>query len=447
MKKLLAVLLVLMMSLASLGAFAEETEPALPALEIPAFTVTSSLSLDQEMAAQLLPLFVTDEAQLGMIMKVLPVVGNLGARLTAADGGVQADIRLKDADVASIAVAQTEDGFALVSDVIPSYVITVSNETIKNLTEQFTSQLSGALENVDMNAVMNAVMSYGQEYMEALQGAMTFGEPEVGEYEFEGVAFNIKMPMNVDMKAVALAQQTIIKKLLQDDAIAPLLQSFGGALNTSNLDESIDAIQGLPEEQTPALDLAIYTCMDAEGNAINNNVCVDGKIDTKTDEVGDIALNVLVIESAVKATIDMPKQQVNLVIAGSFDGQDVKLGLDVNAMGVYVGLVATGSLNEAGLHIEEQMYFMTDEKPLLTSVTDVAQGGERTLPFDTEGKTVLTIEELMNDKEGTLAQGLLMDAMSNGLASLIAKASSVMPDEVTGLVNLVMGVGEGTAEQ
>ena len=445
MKKMLALMIALMMALSCFGAVAEEL--AIP--EIPSFTATASVTVDQEQLLSVLPMFGISESDLGMVKMVLPIVSNLGIRAAVADGA-QIDVLLKGAEMASIACAPTEEGLILVSDVLPSYVITVSNETIQQLVEQMTSQAQNLMENVDMEALSNAVMGHIGTFLAEAQEALTVGEPELGEYEFEGIAFNVKVPVTVNVKALAKAIVNTIKNLAQDENVLAVLQSAAqlsgqeidlSQIDLSQLDETAAQIEQTADEEAPALTADLYSQINEDGTAANGNVYIAAVLDTKTEDAGVITASVLAADMNVKAVADIPAQEINVELAGVLgDGQFAGY-IEVNAMGMYIGLEANGSFGEEGLHIEETTYFMS-KTPLVTEALDVVPGGELTLGFDTEGKTVVTVEEIMADEEGNLLNGLMMDAMSNGLNGLLAKAAEVMPEEVTALVNLFMGTGE-----
>ena len=112
---------------------------------------------------------------------------------------------------------------------------------------------------------------------------------------------------------------------------------------------------------------------------------------------------------------------------------------------MYIGSNTVVALTDTGLHAEEELYFLNEESPLLTDVTDVVFGdAEVTADFSGEGKTVLNIEQLMDDKEGKYSNGLMMDLMNNGLSNLLGKAMSAMPEEMSNLMNLLMP-SSGTA--
>ena len=79
------------------------------------------------------------------------------------------------------------------------------------------------------------------------------------------------------------------------------------------------------------------------------------------------------------------------------------------------------------------------ESALLAEIITFYKGGELTASFDEEGKTVLAIEDALQDQEGTVLNALLTDLQTNGLMAVIGNAMQVMPQEINGLMTMFMG--------
>jgi hypothetical protein len=82
---------------------------------------------------------------------------------------------------------------------------------------------------------------------------------------------------------------------------------------------------------------------------------------------------------------------------------------------------------------------MDPEKPLIRDVITVSMNGERTLLADSEGKSILTLEEILSGGQEAMA-GLISDIMTNGLSDLIISATKAMP-EAGGLISSILGAG------
>ena len=140
---------------------------------------------------------------------------------------------------------------------------------------------------------------------------------------------------------------------------------------------------------------------------------------------------------------------MDMVIVPGQSENDATLGLDLYLQGMYVGLALQSAQTDAGLAQDMALYFMTNQAPLLSLSCVTVPGGEITAELTAEGKTVLSLEEIAADEEGTLSGGLLLDVTSYGLNNLIANAAIAMPDEVTALVTALTAMTapvEGTTD-
>jgi len=117
---------------------------------------------------------------------------------------------------------------------------------------------------------------------------------------------------------------------------------------------------------------------------------------------------------------------------GYQDGQTTEAGFEMTgsdmtmyfAMGeMYFGLAMSFAENQFGMDI----YFMNEEKPLVSITVDMAAGGERTLSVDTAGKTAVALALPMDGNDESV-QGLLGDIMMNGLGGLMGTLSEQVPE-------------------
>lgn len=438
MKKLFAVLMALLLALSCFGAVAEEESFNLPAVEVPSFTATGSVTIDQEQLVALLPMFGLEESMVSMVKMVLPVVSNLGCRVTL-NNGLQLDVLLKGQDVASAALTADENGLIAVSDVIPSYVLTLSKDTIQQFVDQLTEQMSAMTSELDMEAIMERATGYLEQFASEAMTGLVIGEAEAAEMTVNEYTFNMKLPVSVDVKALAKAVAGLIQNLEKDEVIAPLLAS---ADVTFNVDEdTISQIESTPEEKLPALNADVYMIVNEDG-ATEQVYYAEAVVDTKSEEVGQITVTALIANQNVNMALSIPAQKISVTLENTITDNYVGNAINADIAGMYFGDFTNVYIQEEGVQVEEELYFMNTDAPLLTSNLTIVPGGELTLSFDPEGKTVLPIEQLMADEEGEAANGLMIDVMSNGLNSVLAKAAEAMPEEVTALINLINGAGE-----
>ena len=432
MKKILALLLALVMALGCVGAVAEETASE-NTITLPSFTVAFESTLNVDAVTALLPMFGIDEATLAQVQPILALLADTNGQLVFADNGVQFDLGLKGQNILTIAGEQTESGFALASDILPSYVLTLANETIEGIMQQFTVQTEEAMAGVDMEALAEKLTGYFMEFAAAVSGAVKPGEqPEMGEFTFEfedgDMTFNCRVPIEIDMEAIKTASLALMEQIKNDENVASLLSALG--------------TMGIPVETTENADINLpevtvyaYTNLDEEGNSDGTTlVTVEAAAEDQTVNVA-----VLLAGQNVAVFVEIPEQgKVNVYVETSETGA-VIVSIEMNAAGVQCAEVIEVSAGENGLVLESETYFMDMENPITTDVVTLAMGGERDFTVLDENKAEIAVEQLMADTEGEIAGALLGDVMSNGLGALLAKVSEIMPDEVAALMTLLSG--------
>ncbi len=457
MKKILALILALMMALSCTGVLAEAapvevTEPEPEALSIQAdlgegvTTVTGSLSVDTDTLLMILNMMgVVDEDMLPTITTILNVVNNASGKVGLFENGAQVDIQLQDTPIVSIAGAAADENLVIGSDLIPNYLIVISQEFIMQMVEPYIAQFQdliaqgqSAAEGIDPEALMNAVMPHVMTFVSALQEKV--GEPEVGEYEFEGAAFQAKVPINLTVKEAFSLASDLIHGILGEEAVAGLvdtLVSASGApidLNSilERLDELVADVQETPDEDQPAMEIALYSGADEEGNSTNIYFTASLIKDDQTMSICGGKVN-----GAVYGHINV-FDELTVDASAGMGETGLSASLKISFQGLFIGIEA----QMAGLSdISVALYFMNPMAPVATVKVAVTPGAENTLALDSEGKTVVTLEQLMNDETGEVSGGLMMDVMYYGLSGVMGKAMQILPEDVSALMDLLSGSG------
>ncbi|MBR4538407.1 MAG: hypothetical protein IKO52_06135 [Clostridia bacterium] len=443
MKKILALLLALVMALSCVGVFAEEAESNEIAFELPSFTVAFESTVNVDALMALLPMFGIDEGTMGMMQTILPLLAETNGQLVFADNGAQFDLGLKGQTVLTVAGEQTEGGFALASDILPSYVLTLSNETIEEILKQFTAQAEDAFANVDMEALLTNVMGYVMQFAGTVTEAVATGDPEVGEFAFEDLelTFNCRMPIIIDVEAIKGAMETLIAQLEADESIGSVINALG-TLGVSMDGEETVVI--FPDEVT----VYAYTNVDEEGNQVGDTTLVTVETATTAEEVTvNVNVDVLVEGENVTVMVDIPEQDIALTVnvEPTEDGASISIVFD--GMGIQAAELMAISIGDA-LTLYSESYLMDMENPIVTDTVVFFQGGERDFTVLDESKTAIGVEQLMADTEGEVTNALLADVMNNGLGMLITKVSQILPEEMAGLMSMMYPTEavEGAAE-
>ena len=444
MKKILALLLALVMALGCVGAFAEDTQSNEITFELPAFTLAFESTVDVDALLALMPMFGIDESTLGMMQTILPLLAETNGQLVFADNGVQIDIGIKGQNVLTVAGEQTEDGFALASDILPSYVLTLSNETIEQFIQQFTAQTEDAMANVDVEAIIENVTGYAMQFGAAVTEAVSYGEPEVGEFAFEDLeqTFNCRMPIIIDVEAIKAAMETLIGQIEADEQIGSLIETVSSFGMPMDMGEETTVI--FPDEVT----VYAYTNVDEEGNQVDDTTLVT--VETVTAAEGEtvtVNVNVLVEGETVTVMIEIPEQDIALsvYVEPTEDGAAITIMFD--GQGITAAEALAIAMGDA-LTLYSESYLMDLENPISTETVVFVEGGERDFAVLDENKAVITVEQLMADTEGEITNALMADVMGNGLGALMTKLSEIMPEQMAGLMSMMAPAEavEGAAE-
>ena len=99
MKKLIAVLMAMLMVFSCVPALGEETGIS---INLPSFTLTSEVTIDEEQVMALLPALGMPEETVGMVQTFLPMLNGLKETLIFADMGLQYDVQMKGQDILSV---------------------------------------------------------------------------------------------------------------------------------------------------------------------------------------------------------------------------------------------------------------------------------------------------------------------------------------------------------
>jgi hypothetical protein len=440
MKKLFAMLMALVMALSCTVALAEEAPQGV--------TITSELVIDRDAARNLMNQFAQDPSQAELIDAMAGIVGSLRSQLVIADGGAQLDLFLVDSLVLSCAGVLTEDGLAVASTLFPSYAITVTPDTISELLEKYASQAgvsNGELTPEIMatfQQLSEAGAGYVNEFVAACQGAITYGDPEMGEFTSEDMTFNSHVPMEIDVQAMVDAVKTLADQLANDEAVQSSLQTLQGMGLNVNTDFDTSSLEGQANVEATG---DIYMNIDDQGNQVGATLVLVYVVGGEGENVSTTNVSVLVNEGEVYVGVDMPEAQTNLNISVVPDSENgIAVRLDADAQDNYFGVAFTLALGDV-VSADCYIYLFDDENPLVSGNLTVQQGGARTLDVTDSSKTVVAFEDLMNDSEGEVSGGLFMDILFNGLGSVTSAATDALPEEVNTLMGAFMG-GNGAEE-
>ena len=431
MKKLIAVLMAMLMVFSCVPALGEETGIS---INVPSFTLTSEVTIDEEQVMALLPALGMPEETVGMVQTFLPMLNGLKETLIFADMGLQYDVQMKGQDILSVVGEASETGLALATNLVPSYKLTIQAETIQKLVEQLTEQLQGADGKLDMELLQQAaekLSGYAMEMANTVVGLVTFGEPVKGEYAdlIEGVVFNTEMSLTVDVKGMVDAMQQYMTKVMADETILAAIQSIASSIPGASFDPSTVSVEEVPAEQLPDVTGKVYTITDDEGNQVAPDTYVVVNAVGKEDQTGNTNTYVYVAEDSVNVVVEMPAQEVSI----QFYAEQVENGMTVNIAlsvpGFDCELAMAFTMTETGMNLDGALYLNDAETPILVCSNTFSMTGERTKTTADGDKTELALEGLMNEETSSDTISALLGDLMNGIGGVIGNISAVLPEQ------------------
>lgn len=414
-----------------------------------AMTITEELTIDEEAVKNLLPVFGLAGSQAKLIESVISVLNALSGKLVVADNGAQLDFDLKGQNIISIGGELTEEGFVAASTLFPNYVVTAYMETIMGFLQSMSSGdgdnsdgTSGGLD-MDMTAVSGKISGYINEFIMACSQAAVPGEPKEAEFTYEGVTFNTKIPVELDVDAIVAAEKKLVEQILTDEDIRPLLdmsaQYSSGNYDPDSIREMSDEI--FSEEHMPDVEVSVYVNRDEEGNE-SNVFCAVSEATYKGEEEPSYRYTFLSEETYGDMKLEIPEASTTIGFYYGTEESGMNIHMDCEVNGQYIGFT-TDVVYGAYIVVILDLFLNDPQNPLIRDVITVSMDGARTLKTEAEGKQILTLEEILEDGMEALS-GLISDIMTNGLSNLVITATKAMP-EAGGLISALMGSAFGSS--
>lgn len=431
MKKLIAVLMAMLMVFSCVPALGEETGIS---INVPSFTLTSEVTIDEEQVMALLPALGMPEETVGMVQTFLPMLNGLKETLIFADMGLQYDVQMKGQDILSVVGEASETGLALATNLVPSYKLTIQAETIQKLVEQLKEQLQGDAGKLDMELLQQAaekLSGYAMEMANTVVGLVTFGEPVKGEYAdlIEGVVFNTEMSLTVDVKGMVDAMQQYMTKVMADETILAAIQSIASSIPGASFDPSTVSVEEVPAEQLPDVTGKVYTITDDEGNQVAPDTYVVVNAVGKEDQTGNTNTYVYVAEDSVNVVVEVPAQEVSIQIYAEQVENGMTVNIALSVPGFDCELAMAFTMTETGMNLDGALYLNDAETPILVCSNTFSMTGERTKTTADGEKTELALEGLMNEETSSDTISALLGDLMNGVGGVISNISAVLPEQ------------------
>ena len=431
MKKMLAVLLALMLALTCTAALAEATT-------VPAFqgmTVQSENDVDREVLKNALTQLGLDENTLSLVDTVANIVSETSEKVVIAPDGFQYEELLKGTSLFSMVSQFSESGLLAATSLLPNYTFSVSTEEIGQIILAMAQQAAD-FQALDTEALTQAITGYSNAFIDTCVKSVTPGEPEQGDFVLDGISYNVKVPINVDLAAIIDASNKMTTDLFNDEAVKSTLETLKGMGVNVEAPKASDTPVDPATLPTVAVDA--YMTIDEQGNQGDTTDVVFSVTLPGSEEAATIG-DVLVEGKKVRIVAQFLTAGLNIgcTVEPTENGGNFRSDFDFN--GLYFGMASVCDNQESGTVVDSYVYLMDDANPVFTNHTTIVKSGELTLSADGEGKTVVGLSDLTGEKAEDVTGGIVMDFMFNGLGNLMTTAGELMPDEISAITSLFMG--------
>ena len=428
MKRMIAIILAAAVFLAGAAGLAE-------AHGADSQDVYAKVTIDREAAKAVMGAFGVPEEQTAKIDPVLAVISALGVHVVTSAGGTQVDLDLNGTNVISVAGALSEQKLTVAGTLFPNYLISLSWDALTKMAAQFmpaAAEGTGAgAEGADWVAFAS-LGEYFTEFSGNLTGAVAPGEPETGEYEFDGFTFDTKTPQNVDVQAMAEAGKTLAEKIMKDEAFRGMMKNVPGF----DPEEALKGMEeGMDGEHLPDVTVDVYT--NSDGSEPYYAVSEATYKGAENPSFRYAQLN----KGEGMGTVGFWAFDAGIIIGAEYTPDGFKA--DFTMGDLWFGLsVATGGDT---LFVCD-VYILDTEKPVM-NITVTASAAERTLTLEPDGKTVLTLENLMGEKGQEAAAGLMQDFTAAWIQAMMTAMQAEPAVQALYMMSMPQPGGETGKEQ
>ena len=422
-RKLLALVLALVMALMCAAASAA--------------TVEIRTSVDADALKTTMNGFGMPESQLAAIEPGISLMNSLCLKITTLIDGGEVALSLNEKNALTIGFGGTEEGLAVVSSLIPNCKLIVDRQTVLDLMKQAAANnpaLAGIMGmmtgETPLPAMPANLETYIQEFTLELMTSAVPGESETGEFEFEGLKFDTKNPINIDMEKITAAISKLADNLLTDKEVTDLIGQFTAMMgeNAPTIDairEGVDRFITLLPEKVNA---EYYTSAEMEGV-----IYIKGDATHKDAAEPAHYFTLLSAGSRMKMTYTSTEAGIDVLLdQNSPDNNGVILEVRKGEM---IDFIIRMTMESGEIPVYVIDLYLNSENPLVTIRVAVDQNGERTLPIDTEGLTPVLLKDLISNGEGEAANALKQDLLQG-----VMKMMSEVP-EIASLAGSFMGGG------
>ena len=433
-KSFLAILLVIAQLFCCL-AFAGAEAPAEPQKIV---TLTLKPQINTEALIRMLSSGSSDTPDADTVKMIDGLANNMTVSLVVSPEQAQGELFLKDLSLTSFAMQMNDDGMAVVADILPDYIFVMTKAEMEQATENAGQSANVQVDPQVISGVFTGLIGKIDAGFEA-----AYGEEETGSWTFAGTEFTSRKKIDMTTKEFFTLAVSSLRDVLSDPQLADLLAQV--KVDPASLDDSLESIGKTPDEELPPFDA--YRYINDAGDYYTTIVM--DTLTTDPENGGNITANFGKAGSvfAVDALMASPIYNMSAALSSDTEAKTFDLAVDyaINPDYPYAqymsgpssfALKAAGTWSETGAAADISVNLSGVD--LLSLHAEILFGGEITASFDTEGKTVLTVDSLNKLDEDSDEAQTLKAKMYTGLMKILSNASSIMPDEITQLMKLIM---------
>ncbi len=387
-------------------------------IAVSAGSINIRAGLDQDCAAELAASFGVPEEQIQIISLAQALLEALDVDAAILEDRGQLTLNLNGKEAMSLGVRTDEEGITLLSTLFPNYALSASTETLTQMMEEFAGSMSGSGDGMnftDMGAMSEIFAGYFTRFSEACAQAAVPGEPLPGEYEIDGYLFDTMVPVTVDIQAIQEAAESLMDEMMADEAVLSAIRSAMQYSGAEFIEEEFRAgfeewIGHFPDEASAEF----YT--NSEGG---ENFYLTGKSSYAGKDTPSFEYTMLYDEDSTVMTFNGNEEpNMEMMFAYSNGTMNASCAID----DLYFGC----NCQNEGKQSLCELFFMDQEKPLLTITITYDEEAVRTLEMNTESKTILPVEELLSGSDA--AGGFIGDFMTNGIGTLFTTVTEELPE-------------------
>ena len=407
MSSILSVVLAIMLALTGMcGSVAKEGTPV---------TVETGIVLDGDLSVLMAG---SGEEAAPVMDAVKSLLNALTIRFGADTSTAQMQILLNGAPAASLTGKAQDGEWSFVSNLFPSTMLTVKDETLQQLT-------GAAGPDLDPEAIADAVKAPLEQLVSEIQA--TAGEPETGSWTIGGVEYTVKTIYNLTTKEALTKILNAVQAILNDERISGIISMMGDEFDPAQIEETLNGIKDQDEAEMPVLSAAEYT-----------------------NEAGDTCAEIIMAQN---------EQSISLLIATA--GQVTKIDMDVfgqltaalviDQENKQFDLNASFAYEGTAMNIVGFLKVADDRSDFSFSVTIPAGETPITLGFKgaathdapvfeaAEGLNVVALETMMADEEAATA---FSNEFQMGAFTMLGTIMQQFPE-----LAMLMNPGTGTGVQ